>query len=257
MAETINLTVKQLAKLAGITVRTLHFYDEIGLLKPDAIEENGYRKYGEPAVLRLQQILFYRELDFPLETIRELLTRLDFDVLRALQAHRASLQERSKRLDTLIATIDKTIEHMEGKRNMETEEYFDGWKEEKQPEFEKEIREKYGEQAFDGVIDWQSYTKEQQAAIIAEGQANTQAMADLMDHSPDSSEVQAVVARWHNHLKYFYDPSIERMRGLGQMYVDDPRFTAGYEKVRKGLSLFMKQAIDVYCDELERNHKRA
>lgn len=253
MTDTIHLTVKQLAKLAGVTTRTLHFYDEIGLLKPDAIEENGYRKYGEPAILRLQQILFYREMGFPLETIRELLTRPDFDVLRALQAHRASLQERSKRLDTLIATIDKTIEQMEGKRTMKFEEYFEGWKEENQPEYEKEIREKYGEQAFDGVIDWRNYTKEQQSAIVAEGKANTQAMADLIGLPPDSPEVQAVVARWHNHLKYFYDPSIERMRGLGQMYVDDPRFTAGYEKVCKGLALFMKQAIDAYCDRLENN----
>lgn len=253
MADTINLTVRQLAKLASVTARTLHYYDEIGLLKPDAVEENGYRRYGEPAVLRLQQILFYREMDFPLETIRDLLTRPNFDVVRALQAHRASLQERSKRLETLIATIDKTIEHMEGKRRMKTEEYFDGWTEEKQPEFEKEIREKYGEHAFDGVIDWQTYSKEQQAAIIAEGQANTQAMGDLMDRPPNSPEVQAVVARWHDHLKYFYDPSIERMHGLGQMYVDDPRFTAGYEKVRPGLAQFMKQAIDAYCDRLIKN----
>ncbi len=251
MADTINLTIKQLAKLAGITVRTLHYYDEIGLLKPDGIEDNGYRRYGEPAVLRLQQILFYREMDFPLAVIRDLLTRPDFDVVHALQTHRASLQKRSNRLATLIATIDRTIEHMEGNREMKEEEYFDGWTEEIQPEYEKEIREKYGEQAFDSVIDWQSYTKEQQTAIIAEGQANTQAMADLMDQPPNRPEVQAVVARWHKHLKYFYAPSIERLRGLGQMYVDDPRFKAGYEKVRVGLALFMKQAIDIYCNRLE------
>ncbi len=107
----------------------------------------------------------------------------DFDVVRALQAHRASLQERSKRLDQLINTIDKTIEHLEGKRDMNKEEYFEGWTEEKQPEFEKEIRQKYGEHAMDEVIDWNSYTKEKKAEIIAEGKANTQAMADLMDHT--------------------------------------------------------------------------
>jgi MerR family transcriptional regulator, thiopeptide resistance regulator len=250
MTDQINLTVKQLASLAGVSVRTLHYYDEIELLKPDAIAGNGYRKYGEQAVLRLQQILFYREMDFPLETIRDLVTRPEFDVVRALQAHRTSLQVRSKRLDQLINTIDKTIEHLEGQREMNKEEYFEGWTEEKQPEFEKEIRAKYGDHAMDNVIDWNSYTKEQKATIIAEGQANTQAMADLMNLPVDSPEVQVIVTRWHQHMKYFYDPSMERMRGLGQMYVDDPRFTAVYEKVRPGLAVFMKMAIDVYCDRL-------
>ena len=251
MINEINLTVKQLASLAGVSIRTLHYYDEIGLLKPDSITENGYRHYGEQAVLRLQQILFYRELDMPLEAIRDLVSRPEFDVVGTLQAHRTSLQERLNRLDLLINTIDKTIEHLEGKREMNQSEYFEGWTEEKQPEFEKDIRQKYGEHAMDNVIDWNGYTKEQKAAIIAEGQVNIQAMADLMEQPASSPEVQAVVARWHQHMKYFYDPSIERMRGLGQMYVEDARFMANYEKVRIGLALFMKHAIDAYCDSLE------
>jgi DNA-binding transcriptional MerR regulator len=251
MTDEINLTVKQLASLAGVSVRTLHYYDEIGLLKPDSISDNGYRHYGKQGVLRMQQILFYRDLDLSLESIRDLINQPEFDVVRALQAHRTSLQERAHRLDKLINTIDKTIENLEGRREMDKKEYFDGWSEEKQPEFEKEIRHKYGEHAMDNVIDWNSYTSEQKAAIIAEGQANTQAMADLMDQPVNSQEVQVVVAHWHQHLKYFYDPSTERMRGLGQMYMDDPRFSAVYEKVRKGLAYFMKQAIDVYCDKLE------
>jgi DNA-binding transcriptional MerR regulator len=253
MTDTENLTVKQLASLAGVTPRTLRYYDRIGLLKPEAVGANGYRRYGKESILRLQQFLFYRELDMPLETIRDLVTRPDFDVVRALQAHRTSLQERSKRLDTLIKTIDKTVGYLEGKQDMNNEEFFEGWTEEKQPEFEKEIREKYGDHAMNDVIDWNSYTKEQKAKIIAEGEANMQSMAFLMYLPPESREVQEAVARWHQHMKYFYDPSVERMRGLGQMYVDDPRFNTLYEKVRKGLALFMKQAIDVYCDRLENN----
>ncbi len=248
-----GLTVKQLARMAGVTPRTLHYYDEIGLLKPDEIAGNGYRHYGKQAILRLQQILFYREMDFPLETIRDLINQPDFDVIRALQDHRSSLLVRAKRLDRLISTIDKTIENMEGNREMKEEEYFVGWTEEKQPEFEKEIRRKYGEHAMDEVIDWNSYTKEQKDNIIAEGHANTQAMADMMGRSPDDPQVQTIVEKWHRHLKYFYEPSIDRMRGLGEMYLDDPRFKAGYEKVRPGLALFMKKAIDVYCDRLEEN----
>lgn len=246
-----GLTVKQFARMAGITPRTLHYYDEIGLLKPDEVAANGYRYYGKQAILRLQQILFYREMDFPLETIRDFINQPDFDILHALRDHRTLLLERSKRLDRLINTIDKTIEHMEGNREMKEEEFFDGWTEEKQPEFEEEIRQKYGNHAMDEVISWNSYTKEQKENIIAEGQANTQAIADLMGRLPDDPQVQAVIEKWHHHLKYFYDPSIERMRGLGEMYVDDPRFKAGYEKVQAGLALFMKQAIEVYCDRLE------
>jgi len=251
MTGEINLTVKQLASLAGVSVRTLYYYDEIGLLKPDSISENSYRHYGDQAVLRLQQILFYRELGMPLVSIRDLVTRPEFDVVHALQVHRTALQERSNRLYILINTIEKTIEHLEGKREMNQSEYFEGWTEEKQPEFEKEIRQKYGEHAMDNVIDWNSFTKEQKAAIIAEGQANIQAMADLMDQPASSPDVQAVVTRWHQQIKYFYDPSIERMRGLGQMYIENARFMANYENVRIGLALFMKQGIDEYCDSLE------
>jgi len=121
MTDEMPLTVKQLATLAGVSVRTLHYYDEIGLLKPDFVAPNGYRQYSEPAVLLLQQILFYREMDMPLEAIRDLVTRPEFDVVRALQAHRISLQEKSKRMDQLIYTINKTIEHLEGKRTMKQE----------------------------------------------------------------------------------------------------------------------------------------
>ncbi len=134
---------------------------------------------------------------------------------------------------------------------MKNEEFFEGWKEEKQPEYEKEIREKYGEHAMDDVIDWNSYTKEKKVQIIAEGKANMDAMAALVGTPADSPEVQEQVKRWHQHMKYFYDPSVERMRSLGLMYVEDARFNATYENVRKGLALFMKQAIDVYCDRLE------
>ena len=194
---------------------------------------------------------FYRELDFPLEAIRDLVTRPDFDVAGTLQAHRASLQERSKRLNTLIQTIDKTIDYLEGRLTMKKEDFFEGWTEEKQPEFEQEIREKYGEQAMDGVIDWNSYTKEKKSQIMAEGKANMEAMAKLMEKPVTSPDVQEQVARWHRHLKYFYDPSVERMRGLGQMYVEDPRFTATHDAIKPGLAQFMRKAIEAYCDRLE------
>jgi DNA-binding transcriptional MerR regulator len=120
-------TVKQLADLAGISRRTLHYYDQIGLLEPSSVGENGYRFYGEDAVLRLQQVLFYRELDMGLDEIRAILDRPDFDVGRTLHAHRQALQHRIERLEALIGTIDKTIQYTRGKVEMSTPELFEGF----------------------------------------------------------------------------------------------------------------------------------
>ena len=111
-------TVKQLSTLAGVTPRTLHHYDQIDLLKPESVGENGYRYYGETSLLRLQQILFYRELGFSLESIREMLGRPEFQILDALEEHRESLQGRVRRLERLIQTVDKTIHHLKGENIM-------------------------------------------------------------------------------------------------------------------------------------------
>jgi len=120
-------TVKQVAAMSGVSVRTLHFYDETGLLKPAYTGANGYRFYEEPQLLVLQQILFYRELDFELKQIQCILGRADFEKIAALQSHRQVLQESLARTRTLIETIDKTIEHLKGTKKMNTEEMFAGF----------------------------------------------------------------------------------------------------------------------------------
>ena len=125
-------TVKQLGELAGVSVRTLHYYDEIGLLEPSSYGDNGYRQYDEDALFRLQQVLFYRELEFSLSEIAEIIEEPDFNVLESLQLHKQALQGETKRLKTLIQTIDKTMEHMKGKLEMSNREIFDGFTEEQQ-----------------------------------------------------------------------------------------------------------------------------
>src|SRR6266542_1290239 len=122
-------TVKQLSKLAGVTPRTLYHYDAIGLLKPSRVGSNGYRYYGDESVLRLQQILFYRELDFSLEEIKAIVDEPGFDVLRALKEQRGALVERQRHLQTLIQTVDKTIQHVKGEREMSTKDLFEGFSE--------------------------------------------------------------------------------------------------------------------------------
>src|SRR5512145_2264663 len=119
-------TVRQLADLAGITPRTLHHYDAIGLLKPSLVGANGYRYYGEEALLRLQQILLYRELGLDLGAIKRLMDKKDFSVVRALEAHRTALRKRIERLETLVATVDRTLAAQKGETAMNDEQLFEG-----------------------------------------------------------------------------------------------------------------------------------
>ena len=243
-------TVKQLSNLAGVSIRTLHYYDEIGLLKPAAYGDNGYRYYDDEAVPQLQQILFFKELDFNLEEIRLILSRPDFDLPHTLEAHKAALQRRVTRLEHLIHTIDKTTQHMKGNLEMKQEEYFEGFSEEKQKQYEQEIRQRYGERAFEGVTDWNSYTPEQKARIRAESEQIYRDLVAAMDKGHASQEVQQIIARWHQHLRYFYEPSVERLRGLGQMYTEHPDFVATFTRMRPDLPKFLQQAIEYYCQKL-------
>jgi DNA-binding transcriptional MerR regulator len=205
-------TVNQLAKLAGVSPRTLRYYDKIGMLKPSSYGENGYRFYAADALPQLQQILFFRELDFSLEDIREIVSRPDFDRLQALETHRMALSERKRQIDVLIHTIDQTILHLRGKLEMSEKQYFEGFSEEKQKEYEKQIRARYGEHAMDGVRDWNSYTPAQKASIQAESEAIYHDLVANMAQGEASPAVQACIARWHQHLRYFYEPSVERLR---------------------------------------------
>lgn len=244
-------TVKQLADLAGVSIRTLHYYDQIGLLRPEAYGANGYRYYGESAILRLQQILFFKELDFSLEQIQAVIDQPDFDVLHALQSHRAALQRKSARLERLIQTIDTTILHLKGKTQMSKQQYFEGFSEEKQKQYEQEIRQRYGGQAFEGVTDWNSYTAEQKADIQAQSEAIYRDLAANMHKGPESPEVQQIIARWHQHLRYFYEPSVERLRGLAQLYTEHPDFVATFTRIHPDLPPFLRRAIEYYCRGLE------
>ena len=137
-------TIKQLADLAGVTVRTLHHYDQIGLLKPSSVGGNGYRYYGEAALYRLQQILFYRELDVPLDEIKRIVGRPDFDVLAALESHRTALRAEVQRIEKLIRTIDLTTQHLKGKVSMSDQQLFRGFSEEEQEKMAAEAEQQLG-----------------------------------------------------------------------------------------------------------------
>ncbi|MCL4560561.1 MAG: MerR family transcriptional regulator [Chloroflexi bacterium] len=247
----MDYTVKQLADLAGISPRTLHYYDEIGLLKPTSVRENGYRCYGEAALLRLQQILFYKELDLGLQEIRSILDSPNFDVIAALKSHRDALQGRVKRMERLIQTVDQTILHLRGETEMSQPQYFAGFNEARQKQYEQEIQRRFGERAFEDTIDWKSYSPEKQAAILAEGEAIYRDLAANIDKGAASSEVQQIIARWHRHLRYFYEPSVERLRVLALLYNEHPDFLETFTRIDPRLPEFLKQAIETYCQNLE------
>src|SRR5947207_4901099 len=139
-------TVKQVAAMSGVSVRTLHFYDETGLLKPAYHGANGYRFYEEPQLLTLQQILFYRELGFELKQIKRILGRADFEKIAALESHRNILKKNLARTTKLIQTIDKTIEHLKGKKKIKSQEMFVGFDPEQQAKHEQYLINRFGEE---------------------------------------------------------------------------------------------------------------
>ncbi len=246
-------TVKQLSRLAGITPRTLHYYDEIGLLKPSRVGDNGYRYYGEEALLRLQQILFYRELDMPLEDIKSLLTRADFDVLAALESHKAALARRALHIQRLMETVDDTLSHLRGEKEMSQNQLFQAFSDAEQVEMEKEAMQMYDPEVVKASNRrWKSYSAAEKERIAAEGNAVYADMLQAIPLGAASPQAQACVERWRKHMDYFWTPNLEQLLGLADGYNDDPRFKANFDRIDPRLAGFMREAVRVYVDSQRR-----
>lgn len=241
-------TVRQLADVAGVSVRTLHYYDRIGLLKPSSYTASGYRLYDRDAAVALQQILFFRELGFSLGSIRSIMQSPAFDVRGALAEHRALLEKERDRITRLLETIDKTIQDFEGERVMDIKEYYAGFSDADIEEYRREARERWGEKTLrrseERVI---GMGQQGFAAAQAEGGRIFQAIADNMGKGPDSLEVQALVAEWRAWLEHFHTYSEEAVLVLGRMYSEDPRFAAYFGRFDKRLPGFLTAAIEHYC----------
>jgi DNA-binding transcriptional MerR regulator len=242
-------TVRQLSKLAGVTPRALRHYDDIGLLKPSRIGENGYRYYGEESLLKLQQILFYRELEMPLDEIKKIMGRPDFDLLAALQNHREALQKKAARLDQLLVTVDNTIRHIKGEKLMSQKGFFKGFSEEEQDKLAQEAEQMYDpETVRESNRKWKAYSKEKKDAILAEGNAIYTDMIAAMPKGASSLEAQAIVERWRRHMDYFWTPNLDQLLGLASMYNDDPKFKANFDDMHPKLAEFMREAVTVYVN---------
>lgn len=241
-------TIKKLASLAGVSVRTLHYYDEIGLLKPQSRKENGYRYYGEDAVVTLQQIMFFRELGFGLDEIKNIILQPDFDVLEALESHRKLLAKKAERIDELLATVDKTIKQKKGETKMQIKDYYQGFSDEKIEKYRDEVRCRWGEKTLkDSEARVIKMSKEKFAAVQAEGGKIFQTISENMPRGYDSEFIQEQVAKWRRWLDNFYHYSDEQILGLGRAYSHDPEFAAFFQKYHKNLPAFITKAIEHYC----------
>lgn len=245
-------SIKEIADLAGVTTRTLRYYDELGLLEPAETGENRYRYYDHDCLLRLQQILFFRELDVPLKEIELIMNKPNFDLLSALENHRSALHGKVRRLETLIGTLDQTVACVKGEGTMSEKEIFKGFDE---SQYEDEVRERWGDtpQFAESQTKWSSYSKVQKEAIKAEGgRLAVRMVSEDSNASPDDADVQAAIGEYHAYLNtYFYTCDIGFLRGLADSWVQDPRFAVNYEKIREGGAAFVREAVQIFCDRNE------
>lgn len=246
----VKYSVKQLSKLAGVTAKTLHHYDAIGILKPAERAESGYRYYGKPELYRLQQILFFKELDFSLYEIKHILDRPDFDLMDSLKQHRKALLKRSERLVKLLKTIDKTIETLKSKDDMiSDEEMYSGFSKELIPEIKKEVADRWGKEKLENAEENISrMNKAEWADTKQEADEINRWLVNLMHLAPAAIEVQRVVREHFKHLNGFYKVEKQVYGCLGKMYIEDERFKAYYDSYKDGLANFLNEAIQVFCN---------
>lgn len=242
------MKVKEVSKLTGVSVRTLHYYDEIGLLTPEQTNENGYRLYSEKDLELLQQILFFRELGFSLKQIKAIVHDPSFNRLEALEMHRKMLLEKRERIDRMLNTLEKTIQHVKGERAMTNQEKFQGFDFSRNP-YEEEARRRWGDKAVDASqakLNQLSKTKMQEF-----GQTMNELyrkLAELRHSDPASEAAQEAIGEWYAMLNRMGSYSLEAFKGLGQLYVDDERFTNNIDQFGEGLAKFMRDAMQVYAD---------
>lgn len=245
-------TVKQVAKAAGVSVRTLHHYDALGLLRPGHVGANGYRYYGKEELLRLQQILFYRELGMPLVDIGAVLDDPAFDLLAALRGHRAALTGRIAQYRDLIQTIDRTIASLERNETMEDNDYYAGIAPETRRRWEREAEKYWGKDAVAAAQEKaRTLTKEQVDQIHRE-------MVDIRDAftrlfrdgaEPGSDAVQAVTDRHYRWVSHSWTPDAAAFAGLGRFYVENPEFRATYKDDElPGCPEFIAAAMAIYAE---------
>ena len=246
--------IKEVADLVGVSVRMLHHYDKIGLLKPEAVSPAGYRLYIDKDLERLQQILFFKELEFSLQEIKDIIYSPSFDRKDALKTQEKLLIKKKERLEEIIKIVKKTLQSINGGMEMDKKEMFKAFDmsgiEKDQVKYSEEIKQKYGKtDAYREAEEKTSkYTKEDWDRMQVEGDEILNKIVSLMDKGSADTKVQKAVGELRQHITdnlYNCTPII--FRGIGDMYLNDKRISENKE----GLAKFLKDAINIYCDNLE------
>ena len=252
----VEYSINKLSKLAGISTRTLRYYDEIGLISPKRISSNGYRVYGQKEVDLLQRILFFRELEMPLDEIKRIMQSKDFDDTVALQEHLAALKSKRNQIDLLITNVEKTISASKGEITMSDKEKFEGFKrnliDENEKKYGKEIREKFGDDTINNSntkimgLSAEQYEKAQNLS----SQINSMLKMAFEQGNPSGELAQKTCALHKEWLSYHWEHySKEAHLGLTQMYVEDPRFRQYYDDIAVGCADFLHEAMQIYCEK--------
>ncbi|MGX5817366.1 MerR family transcriptional regulator [Chitinophaga lutea] len=247
-----NYSVKKLAKLAGVSVRTLHLYDQMGLLRPSVRTEARYRLYGEKELLRLQQILFYRELDFPLKDILAILDDPAFDVAQALEGHRKALLAKKDRIDTLVGTIDKTLVTLKNKHMLHAEDLYEGIPDDKRDAWRAEAMAKWGKDTvLNAEATLRAIGREEMETLKQELNEISEKVTLLMHTDPASAPVQQLIARRYDIILQLSGGKIEMgkleyFRKLSELYVQDNRYTPVNGIPSMELALFLQAATAEY-----------
>lgn len=246
-------TVGEVAKLAHVSVRTLHHYDERGVLTPAGRSAAGYRLYSADDLRRLQQILFYRELEFSLDEIAVMLADPASDTDDHLRRQHRLVRERSARNAALLAAIEKEMEARSMGISLTPEEQFEIFGTDRIEEYQEEAKEKWGDTDAWRESQRRSarYTKEDWVEIKAQADANISAFVEAMRAGePADSPVAMDLAEEHRrHLsRWFYDCGPEMHRGLGDLYISDPRYLATYDELHPGFSQYVRDAIHANAD---------
>lgn len=250
-------TVKKLSELSGVTVRTLHFYEEAGLLNPAYYGSNGYRYYEEKELLQLQQILFFKELGFTLKQIQKVVGKSDFDQLAALHSHKKALSKEWEKIGLLLKTIDKTINHLKGKKKMKDKEIFDGFNITLVKAKEGQSYSAAEKRVVQSVKNPTKNTKD----VKTRGKAyydnitkTTHALFKELVHciekglDPATDEVQKIIKKHHAFVEQTHTATQEVYKAMAQLYAEHPDFRKQLDPFHHGLATFMADGMKVFAD---------
>jgi MerR family transcriptional regulator, thiopeptide resistance regulator len=250
-------TVTKLAKISGVSIRTLHWYDAIGLLKPAYYGANGYRYYEEEQLLTLQQILFFRELGFELKQIELILKRSDFDKMAALSSHRKVLEKNMERTKELIKTIDRTVEHLKGIKKMKENEIYLGFSKEKQNEYQEYLINRFGQQAKASIeetfVNFKNLSKEDFEKSTKEWDKICKNLAKQWKKQAPagSSEVQKIIHSHYEWLKGYWTPDRSSYTSLAEQYVgfEWKQAFESYDSEHPKLAQFFAEGMKIFAQK--------